>query len=188
MIACRLLPFLLLLSLPGLAQTPPACANIASGSATKACTIYYGYSGSSVIYSCYAQSTETSRRPKISVSISAATNANPVVFTSTGHGFLLTARPQVVVSGATSGWTSINGTFTATIIDANTFSIPVNSTSFGALSGTVVFYTTAPRLGVAEWAVQLFGYSGSNLTNLTWLGGVNALTSACSSNASGNAQ
>ena len=70
------------------------------------------------------------------MSISAATNANPVVFTTTAAP---PSGTRVVVSGATGGWTGVNGAFVATKVSATTFSIPVDSTAFGALAGTVVW-------------------------------------------------
>jgi len=69
--------------------------------------------------------------------ITAATNANPVVFTASGHG--LVTGDTVVISGFTGNWTPCNGTFTATVVDSNSFSIPVNSSSFGAMTGSPVF-------------------------------------------------
>lgn len=72
-----------------------------------------------------------------SISISSATNANPVVFTTaTAHG--LTSGERYTISGATVGWTGVNGVFVVTVTSTTTFSIPVNSTGFGALSGTLV--------------------------------------------------
>lgn len=140
------------------------------------------YTGNNATSICYSPSTlTTGLRAATRVSISAATNASPVVFTSTGHGFALSARPQVTVSGATGGWTGVNGTRTATVIDANTFSIPVDSTGFGALTGTVVFTTTAPRSAQPEWAVKIITYDGSN--NAIWIGWLNgtaAVNQKCS--------
>ena len=84
-------------------------------------------------------------------SISAATNASPVVLTSTGHG--LNTGASVTISGATGSWTPINGTSTITKIDANSFSIPVDSTAFGALTGTVVFSGKALTAGSVDFRV-----------------------------------
>jgi hypothetical protein len=140
--------------------------------------IIYGYSGSNLIYACYSKSAWQLSGP---ISISAATNANPVVFTSTGHGFNVNALPIVVIAGGTGNWTAVNGSFTATIIDANTFSIPVNSTAFGALTGTLTFQTTAPRTNQKQWAVQMYYYSGANLIFTAWLNGSPAVgSSKCS--------
>lgn len=71
------------------------------------------------------------------ISISSATNANPVVFT-TGAAHGLTTGERYTISGATIGWTGVNGVFVVTVLSTTTFSIPVNSTGFGALSGTLV--------------------------------------------------
>jgi hypothetical protein len=71
------------------------------------------------------------------VSVTAATNANPAALTSTAHG--LTTGQKVTISGATGSWVPINGTWAVTVTGANTFTIPVDSTAFGALAGTVVF-------------------------------------------------
>ena len=75
------------------------------------------------------------------VSITAATSANPTVLTSPAHGFALGTTPTVTISGATNKWTSLNGTFIVNVIDANTFSVPVDASKFGGgpLSGTVTF-------------------------------------------------
>lgn len=141
-----------------------------------------GYSGTKLVYSCTARSTVTTGpRSLLSVSISAASNASPVSLTSTGHGFDTSSLPKVTISGGTGNWTAINGTFTATVTGANTFTIPVDSTTFGALAGTITFTTTAPRTGVAEWSVLKLAYDGSgNLIGTYWLNGSPAFVSKCS--------
>lgn len=68
--------------------------------------------------------------------ITAATNAATVELTSTAHG--LQTGNTITISGATGNWTPINGSFTATRTGADTFTIPVNSTTFGALTGSPV--------------------------------------------------
>jgi hypothetical protein len=141
----------------------------------------YATDGSgNVISVCTSQSIDnTGIRARTKVSISAATNANPVVFTSTGNGFTLNTRPNITISGATVGWVTVNSTFVATVIDANTFSIPIDSTAFGALSGTLVFTTTAPRQTVAEWSVVRYFFSGTNILSRVWLGGTSAYNNKC---------
>jgi hypothetical protein len=63
--------------------------------------------------------------------ITAASNANPVSFTSVAH-HLITGE-QVVLSGFSGNWSILNGqTFTVTVTGANTFTIPFNSTPLGA--------------------------------------------------------
>jgi hypothetical protein len=56
----------------------------------------------------------------------------------------------------------------------------VDSTAFGALTGTLVFTTTAPRITIAEWAVELLVYSGSNPIWKGWLAGSSSYAAKCS--------
>lgn len=164
---------LLLVAIPLLAQQQ----------VTPATESVYIMSGGNLAAVCTSLSTSSdSRRANISVSISAATNANPVVFTSTAHGFDINGmHPSVTISGGTGNWAAVNGTFVATIVDANTFSIPVNSTAFGAVAGTLTFTTTAPRSIVPEWQVHIFKYDVSNnIVWSGWLGGTDAMNHKCS--------
>jgi hypothetical protein len=76
--------------------------------------------------------------------ISSGTNANPVVFTAASAPATGTA---VVLSGLTSGWTTLNAaTFTATRLSATTFSVPLDSTTFGAFSATSPVWSGYYRL------------------------------------------
>jgi hypothetical protein len=153
------------------------CQALSPPNAT-ACTQLFTYDGSNnLLYACKARSIQPYNSR---LSISAASNANPVVFTSTGHGFSTLQLPLVTISGGTGNWTAVNGTFTATVIDANTFSIAVNSTSFGALAGTVVFDTTAPRTTQSIWSVVKFTYTGTNMTGAFYIGGSPAERNTCS--------
>ncbi len=121
----------------------------------------------------------------VTTSVSAATNASPVVFTATAHQFPLGSFPKIVVSGATVGWTAINGTFQATVIDANTLSIAVDSTGFGALSGTVIFTSTYPRLNQSIWSVSKQTYNASSqLIQTGFANGSSAANQACSARVS----
>jgi hypothetical protein len=61
--------------------------------------------------------------------ITATTVANPTIITSVGHG-LLTGRVILIDSSTTTP--SINGEHVVTVINANTFSIPVRVTTAGA--------------------------------------------------------
>jgi phage-related protein len=73
-------------------------------------------------------------------SINAVTNASPAVLTIPGIGATSTVGTQLsgTLSGFTGSWAAANGAMTLTVVSANTVSIPVDSTSFGALSGTPV--------------------------------------------------
>lgn len=86
-----------------------------------------------------------------SQAITGASNASPVVFTSPVHQLdatlpqiAQTLGPQVTISGGTGAWAAVNGTWTATVIDGNTFSIPVNTSGFGSVSGTLQFSSSPP--------------------------------------------
>lgn len=84
--------------------------------------------------------------PGYTVAVASATNANPVVFTITiPHYF--TSGQQVTISGGTGAWAPVNGTFTVTVITATTFSIPVDSTAFGAIAGTIIATVSATSPG-----------------------------------------
>lgn len=86
-------------------------------------------------------------------SITAATNANPVSFTSNVH-HLITGE-QVILSGFTGNWTVLNNlTFTVTVTGANTFTIPFNSTSLGAYppGGR---WTSATNLGTINYITSI---------------------------------
>lgn len=137
------------------------------------------YSGANLERICTAFSIQPASE-ETSISISAASNANPVSFTSTAHGMSTDTRPQVIVSGGTGSWAAVNGTFTATPTGANTWTIPVDSTAFGAVTGTLVFTTRAPRTGRNVWAVQFFVYDVSNnQVSATWKGGSTSMSTTC---------
>ncbi len=100
-------------------------------------TIKYNQNGTGTIGSMIVVSGTTTAN---GLTISSATNANPAVLTTvTNHSYI--SGDVIKISGGTGSWTAINGTFTVTVTAANKFSIPVDSTSFGALSGTPVVNT-----------------------------------------------
>jgi hypothetical protein len=72
-------------------------------------------------------------------SITAATNANPAVLTVT-HGLTTADGPNLIFKGFTGSWTALNGNHPVTVIDSTHLSVPINSTSFGALTGTPGYY------------------------------------------------
>lgn len=159
------------------------------------------FSGSSLIYACTALSSQPGQPATLTVT--AASNANPVSLTITAHGIGdyanlgATVNAILQISGGTGNWTAINGTFTATVTSANAVTIPVNSTAFGALTGTLVVTTTAPLLAAPVWAIQKFWWDGSSPANPiadAWLaktsahGSSTAYDKGCSSRASYAAQ
>lgn len=113
------------------------------------------------------------------ITTSAFSNANPGVVTATAHGFHAASSPQVTISGGTGNWAAVNGTWRITYVDGNSFSIPVDTTSFGAVSGTLVFTTKAPRLSSLIWMVSKAATDGTNATAVVWSNG--GYSSACTS-------
>jgi hypothetical protein len=145
-------------------------AAIASAQSPDDDSMVFGYSGTDLTYICYARSVATTGyRASTFVSISGVSKATAAVVTSAAHGFPAGSRPSVTISGATgTGWTAINAAFTATVTGVDTFTIPVNSTGFGTLGGTVVFKTTAPRTVMPEWKIKKFVYTAGVLDWSGW--------------------
>ena len=150
---------------------------------TEPTQMVLNYTATLLTSTCTARSiVTTGPRASTKVAITTVSKASAAVVTSTAHGFAASSRPSVTVSGATgTGWTAINASWTATVTGADTFTIPIDSTTFGTLAGTVVFTTTAPRAGVPEWQVKKYAYDGSsNLIWTGWLGGTPAFNWKCS--------
>lgn len=133
-------------------------------------TILY-YSGANVIYACYAPS-KTSAPSTITVS--AASNASPVSFTATAHGFGdyatngATGTPVVKITGYTGNWAPLNGVWSIITTSANAFTIAIDSSGYGAVTGTAVFTTQSPLWNTPVWSIQAFVYSGANLLFSGW--------------------
>lgn len=72
---------------------------------------------------------------RLSFTVTGISIANPTVITSTGHG--LSTGNTVIIYGSNSTPT-VNGTYAVTVIDANTFTVPVNVTG----AGTLAWFTT----------------------------------------------
>lgn len=80
----------------------------------------------------------------LSATITGITQANPAVVTATAHGFVTGEKVRIAAVG---GMTQVNNLyFTVTYIDANSFSIGVNSTAYGAYTSG----GTAIRYGVSQ--------------------------------------
>ena len=151
-------------------QTVPegTTTNQTGGTPNRAFQRLFYYDGSSNLqYICVALSVN----PRTTLpTATAATLASPTVITSTGHGLDATTNPEIRITGATATWADINETWTATIIDANSFSVPFNASSgvsaFGAQAWTIT--TAAPRTTLAQWAIQRLTYTGTSLTGSHW--------------------
>ena len=84
--------------------------------------------------------------------ITGATNASPIVITSTGHG--LTTGHRVTIAGV-GGNTAANGTFTITRVDDNTFSLN-SSTGNGAYTSGGTWHVS----GLYRLTFTLLGANG----------------------------
>ncbi len=136
-------------------------ATIACWAQSSTQTILF-YSGSNLTYVCTAKSTQPTAK---TITVTAASNANPVSFSAAAHGLFYASTgpvlPVVRISGGTANWTVINGNWVATPTGTGTFTIPVDSTSLGALTGTLVVTTLSPRLTDAVWRVETFTYDAT---------------------------
>jgi hypothetical protein len=139
--------------------------NQTAGAPPKPIEAIYDYSGgSNLVYVGIALSDQIASSQ---VTVSGASNGSPVAFTATAHGFdyqsALTTTPSICISGATGGWTGINGCWVATPTSANAFTIAVDSTTFGAFTGQTITVTTrAPRTTAPVWAIKKYVYDGSS--------------------------
>jgi len=137
----------------------------------------FGYSGSNLIYVCNSPGFANSgiRTTPSSLASATATQASPTVIAVT-HQFALKTRPTITITGVTgtgyTGASGINLTWIGTVVDSTHISVPFDSSALGAATWTAAsFTTTAPRLNLPEWAVQILGYDASNnLILKAWLG------------------
>lgn len=95
----------------------------------------------------------------LALSITAISVANPTHLTITAHGLTNLQSVNIVGSNSTP---TINGDWVATVIDANTISIPVNVTVSG--SGTATLQSTSTFSG--GWYIALVDapFTGTSMT------------------------
>lgn len=117
-------------------------------------------SGVSPIYQGLAKSRRMT--PKLLV-VTSVTAAAAAVVTIASHG--LTSGNSVIISGATGDWAGLNGTQVITVINSNSFSVPVNSSAY-ASSFNGIMQTYAPQTSQPIWAIQKFVYSGTSLVSI----------------------
>jgi hypothetical protein len=73
------------------------------------------------------------------VDITGATNASPTVFTTAAAHGLTTGTKVAAIWGGTGNWAAFNRTtsYVLTVVDSTHFSIAIDSTGFGALTGNM---------------------------------------------------
>jgi hypothetical protein len=105
------------------------------------------------------------------LTITGGTNAVSAVLTVPSHGIPVGGSNSVAISGflAFSPWNAANASFLATYVSSTQVSIPLNSTSFGAITGTPVL-----SLGGTLSTVRPISIENQNLV-LPSLGGVGSV-------------
>lgn len=171
---------------PMLAQEGPT-VNQSGGPPGKAYTYKNFYDGSSRFeYQCVSEST---RSRAWDIAISGATNATPIVVTtSENHGL---EDGAIVTISEVQGNTAANGTFQVAVASATTLQLKdltaqTNIAGNGTYtSGTGLLRTQAPRLNKAVWAIMRASYDGSGLLLWTkWANGnISGMSLICDSRA-----
>ena len=143
-------------------------------------TIYDYAGGTNLTYTGWARSAQRAYVTLPSVSSFTAANPGIVTFAS-AHGLdyqaLVTSLACVAVSGGTGNWAAANGVWVFTPTGANTGKISVNvagtltdlnTTTFGAVTGTLVFTTRSPRTIDPVWSIKKNAFDAGN--KLIWSG------------------
>jgi hypothetical protein len=140
---------------------------ISQSPADDAFTVITHFTAGNPDYVCKARSTQN-----ISVvTVSAISNANPGIMTATGHGFYYNSSGPVAqhfaafISGLTGNWLPLNGLHTLYASSADALTTDVDTSTFGAVTGTIVVSTRAPNTKAKVWAVQSLGFDGSSPAN-----------------------
>ena len=100
-------------------------------------------------YLCRAYSMQATAS---TITVTSWSNASPTVATATAHGLgdyatsaSLVPNPVVYITGASGSWANLNGAPVATVLSADTFSIPFDASAAGTAPTTITVTTQAPR-------------------------------------------
>jgi len=149
---------------------------LGNGVPDTAYTTIIHYTNGNADYLCKALSTQNVS----TITVSSITNASPGVMTATAHGFYydvgVTQHILVYITGATGGWSTLNGLKMLVPTSANamaiysTAGVAFNTGAFGTFVGqTIVVSTRAPKATSSYWAVSPIVYDASgNATILAW--------------------
>lgn len=191
--ACILFALFVLLDLAAKAQTgAPVDINGFPTSISQS-TRFFDYSGTDMIYVCYARSlapNNTNPGYNFSLSVTGTTLTSVVVATNVGtvttvsaHG--LRVAQKVVISGSTTS--ALNGTYyVQSVTGSTTFTITTSGVMDGTYNnGALTLSGAVPLLTGAIWSIEKLSYDGShNLTDIQWAGGTpGAYTKICSNRA-----
>jgi hypothetical protein len=97
--------------------------------------------------------------------ITAATNASPIVITSAGHN--LSTGTVVTISGVV-GNTAANGTFQVTVVDANTFSLNGTTGNSAYVSGGLWHVAGLYDINFTPTGANGFVQGGNYTMLVTW--------------------
>lgn len=129
-------------------------------------------------YVCIAPS--RGKTANAGTSITAATNATPIVITtSVAHG--LNSDYEVTIAGVLVN-TAANGTFIVTVVDATHFSLN-GSVGNGVYTSGGTVSTQAPLMTDTVWAIRRLYYTGTNLDASTWIAGSTSMNQVCANRA-----
>lgn len=103
-------------------------------------------------------------------SITGASDASPIVVTSSNHG--LTTGQQVTITGVT-GNTNANGTFTVTVVDGSHFSLNGSSGNAAYVSGGTWNTTGLYTVGIGALGAQ--GYSAGTTYSVLIIGAISSV-------------
>ena len=108
--------------------------------------------------------------------ITAATNANPVQFTVPAHGLdmgrtdqnaVAAVGTQVTISGGTGTWAAVNGVWSSTYVDGDHFTIPIDTSGFGPITGSLALSAAPPLIGLQITGSQITTTTPAMVTIVT---------------------
>lgn len=156
-----------LLALSAFAQTTATGSTVMMSDAPpKDFYSRYFYTSAGDIYTCIASSIQA-KEYAMTITSTVAGATTSLVF-SAGHGFHADATPKVTVSGGTGAWSAVNSVWKATYVSATTVTIPIDSSGFGAVAGTIAVKSAAPRLTNPVWAVSRYRPTGADPSSVLW--------------------
>ena len=101
------------------------------------------------------------KRGPTALTLGTVTKGSPTTIASTAHG--MTDGALVVIAGGTGNWTGLNGTRAITRVDADSFTVAVDSGAYsGSFAGTV---TTLPQQDAIVLGGTTTTYGGRLTTN-----------------------
>lgn len=164
----KLIPLLFVLC-PALSFGQGQAVNLAAAPPPDNFVSYFGYTGSTLIYECRAQSRSTGGYWSVASStvtnIVVLSNVGTITFSSTTY---LWTGAVIVVSGSSTS--ALNGTYTVTGTSGSTATITTSGVSNATYTTGIVITTNAPLLNQPVWAIHEYKYSGSNLQTNYWAG------------------